>query len=126
MTRVSCIYKIINPINRKFYIGSPVNFASVKNKHFPDLLSVNPFNLYLQKAHDKNSFNSKILEIVNMPNVLIDREQFYLDLLKLHNEHVAYNISITEAGIKHGINLGSITQVCSVDTSVNIKMINKR
>jgi len=96
MAKVPCIYKIINSSNGKFYIGSSVDFLSRKNRHLSDLRSGNHCNSHLQKAYDKyseNSFNFEILEIINTPNILIYREQFYLDLLKPYDEHVGYNIS---------------------------------
>lgn len=76
------IYKITNIINDKVYIGSSVD---VKNRirHHKFHLSKNTHNSpKLQNAYNKygsESFIYEIIEIVETKEMLLEREQFYID-----------------------------------------------
>jgi group I intron endonuclease len=76
------IYKITNIINDKVYIGSSVD---VKNRirHHKFHLSKNTHNSpKLQNAYNKygsESFIYEIIEIVETKELLLEREQFYID-----------------------------------------------
>lgn len=89
------IYKIINKINGKFYIGSAVNIKKRwsqhkcllnKNKHGNNKLQ-NSWNKY-----GKDSFSFHILCIVDKDENLIPIEQLYLDWYKPYEVNMGYNI----------------------------------
>jgi group I intron endonuclease len=78
------VYKITNPVNNEFYIGSAsLSFAKRFLNHRRLLkFSKNPCS-YLQKAYNKNKnvdFIFEILEVCNKEEC-IKKEQFYLDTL---------------------------------------------
>jgi len=85
----SGIYKIINPINGKFYIGSSYDVFHRWKKHQQKLNSITHPNIHLQRAWTKNNGHF-IFEVVEhcSTKIVVEREQYYLDTLKPH-----YNIS---------------------------------
>lgn len=101
------IYKIVNIINGKVYIGSSKNLNKRWCEHKRNLRKNNHDNNYLQKSWDKygeSSFKFEIIEIVDDVNNLITREQFYLDQLKPYDKTITYNICVTAGnmfGFKH-------------------------
>lgn len=58
------IYKIINVVNNKFYVGSAVNFAKRKTKHWSLLRGCRHPNKHLQAAWNKYGEQSFIFAIV--------------------------------------------------------------
>ena len=80
----SGIYQIKNIYNQKIYIGSTINFRDRARKHF-NLLKLNKHdNIYLQRSYNiykKENFVFEILESVEK-DLLIEREQYYIDNLK--------------------------------------------
>lgn len=90
----SGIYKILNKVNGKFYIGSAVDFTRRFNRHKRLLNSNEHPNGHLQAAWLKYwnvSFEFVILEECDKEN-LICHEQHYLDLTECWNREVGYNI----------------------------------
>ena len=47
------IYKIINVVNNKFYVGSAVDLKRRKTRHFSELRTGKHNNRYLQSSWDK-------------------------------------------------------------------------
>jgi len=91
---ISGIYKIINKINGKYYVGSSVNIKLRWRKHIEALKRNQHRNRYLQRAWNKYgepSFEFVICE--NAPiNQLTILEQQYLDIAQLELNKV-YNLS---------------------------------
>jgi group I intron endonuclease len=103
----SGIYKITNIINNKIYIGSAVNFIKRKQYHIRMIKNKKHCNKHLEKSFLKyglENFKFEIIEIVENKNLLLEREQFYLDLLKPQ-----YNICKV-AGSKAGFKVTDITK----------------
>jgi group I intron endonuclease len=95
MSKNMGIYMIINKVNGKFYIGSTNNLRKRKREHFWALSRGNHVNDYLQKAYNKfgeKNFEFKVLEYVNNEDDLLEREQYYLDLLKPYIRIIGYNL----------------------------------
>jgi len=66
----SGIYKIINVVNNKFYIGSSVDLRKRKSKHFSELRHNKHNNKHLQRAWDKYgeaSFVFVVVEELDVP-----------------------------------------------------------
>lgn len=94
------IYKIINTINDKIYIGSAKYFAGRKGNHYYKLRNNKHHNQHLQNSYNKHGdvFRFEILEYCT-PDTLIEREQHYLDAL-----NPDYNIlkeAYSSLGFKH-------------------------
>lgn len=101
--RKSGVYHLINIINSKSYVGSSVDLS----RRFRIYYSLNSIERKLNKGlsaiysallkYGYSNFSLNILEHCE-PNVLITREQYYIDLLKPE-----YNI-LNIAGNKLGLN----------------------
>lgn len=80
----SGIYKITCIKNKRIYIGSAKNIKERWQRHLDDLRLKSHINIHLQRAFDKYRLSSFLFEIVEEceENVLLLREQFYLDTLK--------------------------------------------
>jgi len=113
------IYKIENIINKKLYVGSSVNIYSRWCVHL-DLLRKNKHeNQYLQNAFNKygeNNFIFNIIEIVNDKNDLLNKEQYWIDKLKVCDRTIGYNLNPIA-----GNSLGRNT---SEQTKEKLKLIN--
>jgi hypothetical protein len=110
------IYKIKNRINNKYYIGSSINVRKRWKAHRNNLRHNKHVNRYLQSAVNKyglNNFSCEIQEVVvcekgsgEIKNILIGREQYWIDVLKACDRNFGYNLSPTAGmvlGIKHTI-----------------------
>lgn len=89
------IYKIINVVNNKFYIGSAVNFSRRKTRHFSELRTGKHNNRYLQAAwnkHGETAFIFVVVEKVKDKSMLLEVENRWL------KEHVGkdycYNLGV--------------------------------
>ncbi len=80
------IYRIINIINNKRYVGSSVDLVDRWNKHRYRLRRGNHHSLHLQNAWKKYGEDAFIYETLEecepSKEILLQREQYYLDLLK--------------------------------------------
>lgn len=94
--KISCIYRIRNLINNKFYIGSTKCFETRKTSHLKNLRRNVHHSIYLQRSFDKygkDNFVFEIVEVVEKIANLFIREQHYIDTIKPH-----YNISTIAQG----------------------------
>jgi len=88
------IYRIINIINGKIYIGSSINVRKRKNLHFSRLRKNTHECKHLQSAFNKygeENFKFEIIEYVKDKNKLIEREQYWIDNLKPYDRTIGYN-----------------------------------
>lgn len=91
----SGIYKIINTINSKVYVGSSTHLKSRISSHYNFLKNNKHPNRHLQSAWNKYGeeyFDYEILEYVDKIN-LIEREQYWIDILKVCDRDTGYNIA---------------------------------
>jgi len=89
------IYKIINIVNNKFYIGSASYYDKRIGTHVSLLRKKEHENPYLQSAwikYGEESFIFEILEEVELKESLLNREQYWLDITKCYNRKIGYNI----------------------------------
>lgn len=73
---ISCVYKITNIINNKYYIGSTVDFKNRKRQHLSELKNNKHDNKHLQASFNKygeEAFSFEVIEHV-LINKLIERE----------------------------------------------------
>src|SRR3990167_30376 len=120
------IYKIINTVNGKQYVGSAVNLIQRKWKHWSALKRGKHDNSYLQRAWNKYGEVAFEFRIVGMcpSEKLIELEQEVMDHLKPE-----YNLSPTagsQLGFKHNeetchkISEALIGRVASAETKRKI------
>ena len=105
MDNKSGIYKILNKVNGKFYIGSAVKFDMRWAQHKSKLkLNEHP-NKYLQSSFNKHGLeNFKFVKLEYCyKEKLIEREQYWIDTLKSCDREIGYNARTTASsnvGIK--------------------------
>lgn len=108
--RESGIYKIINKIDGKYYVGCSRNIQSRWIRHKYVLRKNKHENKYLQRAWNKygeENFEHVIVEITE-PHLLPVTEQKYLDLCKLDKSNV-YNLTFSTAFVPIKHNRPSLT-----------------
>lgn len=95
------IYRIINLVNQKYYLGSSKNIqARWKYEHLKLLRNNKHENIKLQRAWNKYgeiNFKLEILEYCQ-ENELRTKEQHYLNELKPWASNIGYNISAHATG----------------------------
>ena len=101
MAKNSCIYKITNILNGKIYVGSAIDFIQRKSLHISQLNKNKHHSKYLQNSWNKygmDKFIFEIIESIEILDLLLTREQFYLDNLLFANlndnrfNELGYNI----------------------------------
>ena len=93
--KYSGIYQIINLTNMKVYVGSAVDFIKRRGEHFNKLKRNVHHNIYLQNSYNKHgedNFIFEILEFVKDNSVLLERENYYIELTDCTNPEKGYNI----------------------------------
>jgi hypothetical protein len=123
------IYRWVNKVNGKNYIGSAVDFAVRFNVYYSDR-RLNASNMVIYKAllkHDSN-FKLEILEYCDKEDI-ISREQHYLDIFKPE-----YNINPTAGSLlgfrhseetKNKISEGNKRKICSEETRDKMSVSKK-
>lgn len=104
---IFCVYKIVNSINNKIYIGSTSDFSKRRVTHFRELQKNIHHNSYLQRSYNKYGKDKFIIDIIekivfpkefllwDKRKILLDREQSYINIY-------------SSAVAKHGYNLDPI------------------
>lgn len=87
--KISCIYRILNRKNGKFYIGSTKNYNNRVARHLSDLRTNKHHCLPLQKSFNKYGEKNFIFEIIEevSKELLIDKELHYIEQMR-----PAYNL----------------------------------
>jgi group I intron endonuclease len=99
---ISGIYKIINKVNGKYYVGSSVNIKVRWQNHKTDLNRNVHRNIHLQRSWNecgKNNFDFVIVEKVNVSrkNLLL-LEQKYLNIARKDGKEKCYNFHFQANG----------------------------
>ena len=103
----SGVYKIVNKVNGKIYVGGAVCFKKRWGEHKSDLKYNKHHSIHLQNSwnkHGKETFVFEIIEVVENKERIIDREQFWLDTTQCCKREIGYNLSPTAGnslGYKH-------------------------
>lgn len=90
----SGIYKILNKITGKIYIGSSYDVLKRCKEHAYQLDTNIHCNQYLQNSWNKYSsddFEFAIIELCEVED-LLTREQYWLDFTKSYDPEIGYNI----------------------------------
>lgn len=102
----SGIYKIINKINQKIYIGSSKNIRKRWKAHRNLLNKEKHYNEYLlsaYKKYGKENFIWEVIEFVNVNN-LQEREQYWINFYGSSDRTKGYNLcpaAYSNLGLKH-------------------------
>lgn len=105
------VYKILNVINDKFYIGSSVNVEGRWKAHINELNNGIHNNKHLQNAWNKygqDNFKFELLEEVSKEH-LRERETFYLQSTNCTNPDIGYNL-LDNANIGLGVHASKIVR----------------
>jgi len=89
------VYKIVNLVNGKIYIGSSIDIKGRWKEHIRDLKNNKHHSTYLQRSWNKygeDNFKFCIVEECNNDQTL-DKEQYYLDKYKSYDKRNGYNIA---------------------------------
>lgn len=114
----SGIYEIVNLVNGKRYVGSAVNLDKRWKMHRWLLGNDRHVNRHLQRSwrrHGDVTFHFRIIERCDK-TILIEREQFYLDVLRPE-----FNICPTA-----GSRLGALYKPHSVETRAKIGKASRK
>lgn len=94
----SGVYKITNVLNGNVYVGSAVFFKRRWSLHKSELRKNHHHSPKLQNAWNKygedNFEFSVIEELPPVKDVLLEREQFWMDYYEAYNTH-NYNVAVT-------------------------------
>ncbi len=113
------IYKITNIENNKIYIGSTTNCKKREKRHFSMMIHNRHPNSHIQNSfnkHGKDFFQFSIIEEVLDKEKLIEKEQYWIDLLKPE-----FNLSPT-AGNCLGCKRSEETKKILRDKLIGIKL----
>jgi group I intron endonuclease len=99
--KISGIYKVINKVNGKYYVGSSNDIVERWRDHRRELGDGNHVNDHLQKSwnkYGKESFDFIVIERVESKReMLIETEQRYLDVAGLDKDG-CYNMNFEATG----------------------------
>jgi hypothetical protein len=102
----SAIYKIVNKINGKIYVGSCVFHYTRKAQHWYRLRRDSHANTHLQSAWNKygeENFIFEIIEYVYDKYMLLKREDYWINRLNTVDRTIGYNkgYAVSNLGFKH-------------------------
>jgi len=129
---ISVIYCIYNKVNNKKYIGSAINFRNRVNDHRKLLVNNKHCNKILQRSFSKHgidNFRIIILEIVLLKEKLIEREQYWIDIIK--PKYNIRKIAESNLGIKYSeesclkISISNTGRKASEETKQKISKLHK-
>lgn len=95
------IYKIVNGEDGKIYVGSARDLKKRKRDHFWHLRKGDHCNCHLQNAcnfYGIEAFDFIIIELCSTED-LIEREQYYINLLIPHDPNIGYNFCRTAGSV---------------------------
>lgn len=93
----SGIYKIVNLVDGKMYIGSSVNIYNRKNAHYSDLRKNIHHNVHLQRAFNKygeENFKFERIELLIPKENLCTKEREYIIKFDTINRNKGYNLDL--------------------------------
>lgn len=92
----SGIYRLINLVNQKIYIGSAIDLKRRHREHMSRLLKKSHENRHLLRVflrYGQENFFWEVIEYIEDVSKLIEREQYYIDSYKSYEPSKGYNIS---------------------------------
>jgi group I intron endonuclease len=124
------IYRIVNNINKKYYIGSTNDLNKRMNAHTCELSINKHHSIHLQRSYNKYGKENFIFEIleyveemenkIELKKILIEKEQYWIDFYNSSNDKYGYNIC-KNAYSPLGHTKGSVSE----ETKRKISIANK-
>jgi len=107
------IYKIVNIVNNKIYIGQSIEIKRRWNDHKSELKRNIHHNIYLQKSWNKYGEENFIFEVIESDenfntDDLNELEIYYIDKLKTFDSSFGYNL--TQGGFYNESKIKSVIQ----------------
>jgi len=125
MKKIQCIYSIQNILNNKQYIGSTVDYISRKRVHLSDLVLNKHHSIFLQRSWNKyGSENFRFFILENNIENLIEREQYWIDLLK--PKYNMCKIAGSPLGFKHTKEFCDNVRIRMLGTKASKESLEKR
>lgn len=93
---MKCVYKIINNVNNKYYVGSTKQYKKRINQHKSTLKRGKHANIKLQRAWDKYGEEAFTFFIIEECENYTEREDWYLSKADIQKE--TYNIAENSKG----------------------------
>jgi len=90
------IYRIVNMVNNKCYVGQTTCFRKRVNQHFRALKNNKHCSIYLQNSFNKHGIDAyyiEVLEIVSKENIC-DKEIYWIEYYKSYDKELGYNILV--------------------------------
>jgi group I intron endonuclease len=100
--RMTGIYYIQNMVNGKLYIGSAINIIDRWRLHKGRLRNGNHHNKHLQLSWDnygENSFIFGVIETIENNEILLEREQYWIDQNGVCDRERGYNAAPVAGGM---------------------------
>lgn len=103
----SGIYCIENTLTGLVYVGCAINFRSRETTHRRHLVRGDHHNRFLQRAWSKygpSAFVFRVIDVVENPEHLLDREAFWIDSLRSAERRFGYNLcrrAASRLGVKN-------------------------
>ena len=134
--KIQGIYKIINCINSKVYIGQSIEIEKRFKQHKINSKNNILYPLYNAiKCYGVDNFEFIIIEEVEDINKLDQREQYWMDHYKSYDRNFGYNLSPTAGGSKRGykhsketrdkISISNKGRIVTEETKEKIGLANK-
>jgi group I intron endonuclease len=97
-TKKTGIYRIVNKVNKKVYVGSSINIRGRWAVHKSDLRRNKHHNYHLQKSWNKygeRNFSFMIIEECTKKK-LDEREDYWMKRHKSHQGNKGYNLKLVK------------------------------
>lgn len=98
---ISGVYCFINTINSKYYIGSSISIRKRRNGHFLNLRKNNHHCRYFQSDFNRYGEENFEIHILEITDKLLEREQYFLDLLRSKQMYNIFESAYAVYGEKH-------------------------
>ena len=94
--KVSGIYQIRNIVDNKIYVGSAIDIDKRWRQHKSNLKLTKHHSIHLQRAwilYGEEHFSFEIIEYVSDKDILLIREQYWIDKTQSYVANYGYNIN---------------------------------
>lgn len=91
----SGVYRIVNSLNNKHYIGSAININTRWKNHIKELKNNKHHSIHLQRSWNKygeDIFKFEVIEYIEDKTKLVEREQYWIDFYQSYKREYGYNL----------------------------------
>lgn len=91
------IYKVVNNINNKIYIGKTTQSISIRKRHHEKPSNVTYFGRAIKK-YGKSNFTWSVIDEANTEEDLNNKEIYYIKAFKSNDVEIGYNLTLGGEG----------------------------